>query len=166
MAAEPTSPSSEDTPPPERKAFAIRRIYTKDISFESPNSPLIFRQDQWAPDVGVSLSHQAISLEQDFYEITLSITVTAKLADKVAYLVEVQQAGEFKTTGFHGDELRELLGINCPGLLFPFVRETIAGLVGKGGYPPLMLAPVNFELLYHQHMKAVQEQQEKQSTAN
>ncbi len=166
MAADPRTPLTDGIPSADRRAFAIRRIYTKDISFESPNASVIFKQDQWTPDVSVSLSNQAVIVGQDQHEVTLSITVTAKLADKVAYLVEVQQAGEFQTAGFAGNELRELLGVYCPGLLFPFLREAVAGLVSKGGFPPLLLAPVNFELLYQQHLKAVQEQQGKHSTAN
>lgn len=166
MAADPNPPSSDGVQSKERKAFAIGRIYTKDISFESPNAPLIFRQEQWTPDVSVSLSNQAVGLGPDLHEVTLAVTVTAKLGDKVAYLVEVQQAGEFQTRGFVGNELHELLGIYCPGLLFPFLREAVAGLVNKGGFPPMLLAPVNFDLLYQQHLKAMQEQQGKHSTAN
>jgi preprotein translocase subunit SecB len=166
MAADSQTPPGGGPAATEKRAFAIRRVYTKDISFESPNAPQVFSQEQWAPDVSVSLSNQAILLGNDLHEVTLAITVTAKLADKIAYLVEVQQAGEFQTTGFNGNDLRELLGIYCPGLLFPFLREVVANLVTKGGFPPLLLAPVNFDLLYQQHMKALQEQQGRQSTAN
>ena len=120
----------------EKKSFGIRRIYTKDVSFESPNAPQVFNEEKWAPDVNISLANQAAIVGDNLHEVTLSITVTAKLADKTAYLVEVQQAGEFQTSGFSGNELRELLGIYCPGLLFPFLREAVAGLVSKGGFPP------------------------------
>lgn len=162
MAAQPGI--TTDTSQGEKRTFSIRRIYIKDISFESPNAPHIFGHEQWVPEVNVSLSNQAIALGQDLHEATLSVTVTAKLGDKVAYLVEVQQSGEFETSGFGGVELRELLGVYCPGLLFPFVREAVAGLVSRGGFPPLLLAPVNFEALYQYHLKKLSEQQGKQST--
>jgi preprotein translocase subunit SecB len=153
--------------PADAKAFAIRRVYTKDVSFESPNTPHVFNVEQWSPDISVSLSNYAVVLGPDLHEVVLSITITAKIQDKVAYLVEVHQAGEFHAPGFGGEELRELLGIYCPGLLFPFLREAVASLIGKGGFPPLLLAPVNFDLLYQQHMKQLQEQQQgRHSTAN
>jgi preprotein translocase subunit SecB len=140
------------------RQFAIKKIYTKDISFESPNSPQIFQEDKWTPEIDVNLSNRSAAIGNDVYETILSITVTAKVESKVAYLVEVHQAGQFFVKGLQEEELRELLGSYCPTLLFPFVREVVAGLVLKGGFPQLLLAPVNFELLYAQHMKAVQGQ--------
>lgn len=149
-----------------QKAFAIRRIYTKDISFESPNAPRIFNEEKWTPEVNMSLQNQAVTLGKELHEVTISTTITVKLGDRTAYLVEVHQAGEFQTSGFEGEELRELLGIYCPGLLYPFLREAVSGLVSKGGFPPLLLAPVNFDALYHQHQKNLREQQERQKTAD
>lgn len=144
------------------KQFAIKKIYTKDISFETPNSPQIFQDEKkWAPEIDVSLSNRSAAVGEDIYETILSITVTSKLDEKVAYLVEVHQAGQFFIKGLQEEELRELLGSYCPNLLFPFVREAVSSLVVKGGFPQLLLAPVNFELLYAQHMKAVQVQQQK-----
>ncbi|MCC6208116.1 MAG: protein-export chaperone SecB [Gammaproteobacteria bacterium] len=144
------------------RQFAIKKIYSKDISFETPNSPQIFHDEKkWAPEVDVSLSNRSGAISQDVYETILSITVTAKLEGKVAYLAEVHQAGQFFIKGLPEEELRELLGSYCPNLLFPFIREAVASLVVKGGFPQLLLAPVNFELLYAQHMKAMKEQQEK-----
>lgn len=144
----------------ENKSFAIRRIYTRDISFESPNAPQIFGEEKWVPDVSINLANQVSKVTDNIHEVTLSVTVTAKLGDKTAYLVEIQQSGEFQTMGFDGNELRELLGIYCPNLLFPFLREAVSNLVIKGGFPPLQLAPVNFEALYIQHMRNLQEQQQ------
>jgi preprotein translocase subunit SecB len=141
---------------PNARQFAIKKIYTKDISFESPNSPQIFQEDKWAPEVDVNLSSRSGVIGSDVYETILSITVTAKVDNKVAYLVEVHQAGQFFIKGLSEEELRELLGSYCPTLLFPFVREVVAGLVVKGGFPQLLLAPVNFEMLYAQHIKAAQ----------
>lgn len=142
-----------------QKAFAIRRIYTKDISFESPNAPQVFNEEKWNPEVNISLQNQALALGPELHEVTIATTITVKLGERTAYLVEVHQSGEFQTTGFEGNELRELLGIFCPGLLYPFLREAIASLISKGGFPPLLLAPVNFDALYHQHQKNLQEQQ-------
>jgi preprotein translocase subunit SecB len=148
------------------KAFSIRRIYTRDVSFESPNTPQIFGEDKWSPEVSINLTSQVSKVADQVHEVVLGITVTVKLGDKTAYLVEIQQAGEFQTTGFEGGELRELLGIFCPNLLFPYLREAVSSLVTKGGFPPLHLAPVNFEALYAQHMKNLREQQQQAQTTN
>lgn len=146
---------------PSPKLFAIRKIYIKDVSFEAPGAPPASAEEKWMPDVDISLSNRSAGLGGDIYETVLSITVTAKIEAKVVYLVEVHQAGQFVAKGLAEEELRELLGSYCPGLLFPFVREVVANLVTKGGFPHLLLAPVNFEMLYAQHMKALQEQQRK-----
>ncbi|MDR2878119.1 MAG: protein-export chaperone SecB [Chromatiales bacterium] len=142
-----------------QRAFAIRRIYTKDVSFESPNAPAIFGEEKWNPEVSMSLHNQVAALGGDIYEVVIAITITAKLGERNAYLVEVQQAGEFQAVGFPEDELRELLGVYCPGILYPYLREAISNLVAKGGFPPLMLAPVNFEALYQQHQQQQAQQQ-------
>lgn len=141
---------------PNARQFAIKKIYIKDISFESPSSPQIFQEDKWAPEIDVNLSNRSAAIGNDVYETILSITVTAKVEGKVAYLVEVHQAGQFFMKGLAEAELRELLGSYCPTLLFPFVREAVASLVLKGGFPQLLLAPVNFEMLYAQHVKSAQ----------
>jgi preprotein translocase subunit SecB len=143
----------------ENRAFSIRKIYTRDISFENPNAPQIFSEEKWTPEVSINLTNQVAKVADNLHEVALGVTVTAKIGDKTAYLVEVQQAGEFQTTGFEGKELRELLGVYCPGLLFPYLREAVSTLTARGGFPPLHLAPVNFEALYVQHMKNLQEQQ-------
>lgn len=150
---------------PNPRQFAIKKVYTKDISFETPNSPQIFQSEQWTPDIEVSLSNRSVALDNDIYEAVLKITVTAKLGNKVAYLVEVHQGGQFLVKGLSESELNEVLGSLCPSLLFPFIREVVANLVVKGGFPQLLLAPVNFEMLYAQHMKAMQEQQLKAQQA-
>lgn len=147
------------------RAFAIRRIYTKDVSFESPNSPQIFSEEKWTPEVNINLTNHVLNVGDNLHEVALGVTVTAKIGDKTAYLVEVKQAGEFQTTGFEGRELHELLGIYCPNLLFPYLRETVSVLVSKGGFPPMLLTPVNFEALYAQHIKNIQEQQKQQAQA-
>ncbi|MDY6798050.1 MAG: protein-export chaperone SecB [Pseudomonadota bacterium] len=137
--------------------FALQRIYVKDLSFESPNSPLLF-QEQWKPQVSLDLntSHNKISDNQ--YEVVLSLTVTARLEDKVAYIVEVQQAGVFVISGMDGPQLGQMLGAYCPNILFTYAREAIDNTVNRGSFPALMLAPVNFDAIYAQALKRKQEE--------
>ena len=132
------------------REFGIQKIYTKDISFETPNSPGIFREE-WKPEVNLQLGNQAESLGQGVHEITLSVTVTAKLGDKTAYLAEVKQAGIFTINGYSDEEMGAMAGSFCPNILFPYAREAVSDLVTRGGFPQLLLAPVNFEALFQQH---------------
>lgn len=132
--------------------FAIQKIYVKDISFETPNSPQIFL-DKWAPDVSMQLSNTAAVLNGNTHEVVLSLTVTAKVKDKTAYLVEVQQAGIFDISGYDETQLSAVIGSYCPHVLFPYARETISDLVTRGGFPQLLLAPLNFDALYRQHQE-------------
>lgn len=136
--------------------FIIQRIYEKDVSFEAPNVPEIFK-DQWEPEVSMDLNIQTQDLKDDTYEVVLKIIATAKLKDKIAFLVEVNQAGIFTVKGFPKDQLEIMLGSFCPSVLFPYAREAIASLVSKGSFPPLHLAPINFDALYQQQ-KQEQEQ--------
>jgi preprotein translocase subunit SecB len=130
--------------------FALQKIYLKDTSFETPNSPEIFTEE-WKPDVNVELQTNGKPLADGVMEVVLTVTVTAKLGDKIAYLAEVHQAGVFTMVGFSGDELAHMQGSYCPSLLFPYSREAVSDLVGKGGFPQLLLAPVNFDALLAQH---------------
>jgi preprotein translocase subunit SecB len=139
----------------QNKQFIIQKIYIKDVSFETPNSPVIFTQ-KWEPKVEFNLASNAQALEDGLYEVSLTVTVTVKLEDKTAYLAEATQAGVFTISGFDEQELAPMIGSYCPTILFPFVREVVSDLVVKGGFPPLLLAPVNFDALYLQH---VQQQQ-------
>ena len=136
--------------------FVIQKLYLKDVSFESPNAPKVFADGDWKPEVNVQLNSANQTLSQDTYEVDLKITVTAKQSDKTAFLVELTQSGIFTVAGFDQENLRGMLGAFCPETLFPFAREAIAELVSKGGFPPLLLAPVNFNALY---MQQVQQQQ-------
>lgn len=139
--------------------FAIQRIYTKDISFETPNSPAIFTE-KWEPQVNVDLNSSGTKLGDDIFEVVLSLTVTAKLGDKTAYLAEVQQAGVFSLNGFSEQELGGMLHSFCPNILFPYAREVISDLVSKGSFPQLLLAPINFDALYAQHLQQQPKTQE------
>ncbi len=131
-------------------SVAIDRIYLKDLSFESPNSPEVFRGD-WKPEVSVDLNTRSERLDGDFFEVVLTLTVTAKNKESEhGYLVEVQQAGVFNIVGVAGEQLKTILGTFCPNTLFPYIREVIDSSVAKGGFPPLQLAPFNFDALYRQ----------------
>ncbi len=135
--------------------FGIQKIYVKDISFESPNAPSCFTE-QWEPEVKLELNTAGNGIGDDLYEVVLSLTVTADNADKPAFLAEVQQAGIFVLNGFSEEDISGMLGSFCPNILFPYARETVSDLVIRGGFPQLLLAPVNFDALYAQHL---QEQQ-------
>lgn len=142
--------------------FTIQRIYTKDVSFESPSTPGVFRK-QWQPAVNVDLNTKSSKVdEENNYEVVVTLTVTAKIDEETAFLVEVQQAGIFFITGVEGEAMRQLLAIMAPNILFPYAREAIDGLVVKGGFPPLALAPINFEAMYRQAVAQQQAQQQAQ----
>lgn len=149
--------SDADKSSDQQQFFEIQKLYLKDVSFEAPNSPLVFTQD-WQPDTNVQMTMGSRNLEEGVNEVVLNITVTAKSGDKTAYLVEVQQAGIFTVRGFADEQLGHLLGSYCPNVLFPFAREAIAELINKGGFPPFLLAPVNFDALYAQHQQKLREQ--------
>ena len=146
-----TTPDVKENAEPERE-FAIQKIYVKDISFEAPNTPQVFRE-QWTPDVNLQLSNAATTLGADVHEVVLSLTVTTKVGDKTAFLVEVQQAGIFTIRGYSTEEMGVMAGSYCPGILFPYAREAISDIVTRGGFPQLLLAPVNFDALYQQHIQ-------------
>lgn len=140
-----------------QQQFAIQRLYLKDVSFETPGSPEIFTQE-WQPEVGLELSTQGNKIADDAYEVVLTITVTCKAGERTAYLVEVKQAGIFTVTGFDEATLSGMLGSYCPNILFPYAREVISSLVTKGSFPQVLLAPINFDALYAQHLAQQQEQ--------
>lgn len=137
--------------------FGIQRIYIRDVSFESPMGASVFK-GQFSPQIKVDLNTGHEEVGEDIYEVVLSVTVTASLEDKVAFLIEVQQAGLFHIGGFEGEQLRQVLAMACPNVLFPYAREAIDDLAVRGTFPPLMLQPVNFEALYRQ---AVEQQAQK-----
>jgi preprotein translocase subunit SecB len=138
----------------QQNTFDIRKIYVKDISVESPNSPGIFLKDPGAPEVSVDASIQASKLEQEgFYEVVLGMTITSKMGEETGFLVEVQQAGVFHILGLSDADLPLALEIACPNILLPFAREAVSDLVGKAGFPQLLLSPINFEGLYQQKLQ-------------
>lgn len=138
--------------------FRIQRTYLKDVSFESPQSPAVFINNQnWQPEVSIHLNTDNSSLENDLYEVVLTITVTVKSGEQTAYLVEIKQGGLFLLKGIEEQALKPMLFSFCPNILFPFAREEIAALVMKGGFPQLLLDPVNFDALYAQHLESTRQ---------
>ena len=155
---------SEETPV--QAKFALQRIYTKDVSFESPASPVIFTK-AWKPKIQVDLNTRSKAVSENTFEVILTVTITAKLEDdETAFLVEIHQAGLFVAEGIEGEQLRQLLGIACPNMLFPYLREAVDSLVVKGGFPALALQPVNFEALYRQAEEAAARQAETAATTH
>ena len=139
--------------------FNIQRIFTKDISFESPNSPAIFTKE-WKPEIKLDIDTSTNKLDESVFEVVLSVTVTASLGEETAFLCEVQQAGIFAIGEMPDQNKAHMLGSYCPNLLFPYARETISNLVNRGTFPPLNLAPVNFDAIFAAYMqKRVQEAQ-------
>ncbi|MBQ76448.1 MAG: protein-export chaperone SecB [Gammaproteobacteria bacterium] len=136
------------------RQFALQRIYLKDASFESPGSPNSFRTE-WKPNVNLELNTKNEKLEGDLWDVVLGLTITAKNEeDEVVYLVEVQQAGIFHLSGFETEGMAHALGSFCPSVLFPYAREVVDSFVVKGSFPPLMLAPVNFDAILEQSQLA------------
>ena len=139
--------------------FHIQRIYIKDVYFETPNTPAIF-QKEWQPEVKLDMDTKTAVLSQDIYEVVLTLTVTCTLGEETAFLCEVKQAGIFTASNLEAQQLAHCLGSYCPNILFPYARETIAGLVSKGSFPQLNLAPVNFDALFSAHMSKLEAEQE------
>jgi preprotein translocase subunit SecB len=144
--------------------FQIQRVYLKDLSLEQPNSPAIFLEQE-APNMEVSVDVGAVPLAEGIFESTVTVTVTAKIQDKVAFLVEGKQAGIFEARNIPADQLDPLLGIGCPNIVYPYLRANIADVITRAGFPPVHLSEINFEVFYQQRMQALAEQQQQESSA-
>lgn len=142
--------------------FALQRIYIKDVSFETPQGHEAFRQ-QFKPRINLEINTKQNKIDDTNYEVVLTLQVTATQDEKTAFLAEVQQAGIFAIAGIEGDQLRQILGTVCPNILFPYARECIDNLVTRGSFPPLMLAPVNFDALYQQALAQAQQKAQEQA---
>lgn len=138
--------------PTQQPEFVIQRVYVKDLSLETPHSPQAF-QEEWQPELNLQFTMNTTDIGSDNHEVILQITVTAKSKDRTLFLVEVKQAGLFTLKGFTQEQNHQVMSITCPTILFPYAREAVSDLVGRAGFPPLYLAPVNFEALYAQQMK-------------
>lgn len=143
--------------------FQLQRIYVKDMSFESPRAPEVFRQE-WKPEVNLEVNSGAQLIDNDIYEVVMKVTVTVKNQDKTAFIVEVQQAGLFLVKGFEGIQLQHLLKGVAPNSLFPYAREAISDLVTRGTFPQFLLQPINFEAAFIENLRRQQEQGEPAAT--
>jgi preprotein translocase subunit SecB len=140
------------------KRLSVVKIYVKDFSFESPQAPNVFNAQEWAPNTNLNLRSAHSPVSDTFHEVVLTITVEAKEkdSDKAIFLVELQQAGVFDISGYEKEEMGVLIGSFCPGVLYPYAREAIAGIIQKGGFPEFVLQPINFEALYAQSLEQQQ----------
>jgi preprotein translocase subunit SecB len=141
----------------QQPTFQIEKIYVKDISLEVPNAPQVFMQSE-SPQLEVQVRNESAQFADGLYEVTVSVTVTAKSGEKTMFLAEAVQAGIFTVRGVPQDDMAPLLGIGCPTILYPYVREAISDLVSRGGFPPVLLAPVSFEAIYAQRQQQQQQQ--------
>lgn len=143
----------------DQPVFAIEKIYVKDLSLEIPNAPQVFLERE-GPQIDVQLHTQGSPVSDGVFEVVLTVTITAKLQEKSVFLVEVAQAGIFQLRNVPQENIEQLLGVACPNILFPYVRETISDVVTRAGFPPVILNPMNFETLYAQRKQAPAEKTE------
>ncbi|CAM4472419.1 MAG: Protein-export protein SecB [Legionella sp.] len=147
--------------------FMIQRVYVKDLSFETPNTPAVFQQ-QWEPELTLDINTTSTQLEAGVFEVVLTVTATVNNQKEVAFLVEVKQAGIFTIQGAPTEQLDHLLNSFCPSILFPYAREAITSQVIRGSFPQLVLAPINFDALYMQQLAEKQQsaQTEEETTTH
>jgi preprotein translocase subunit SecB len=126
--------------------LVLQAVFLKDCSFEAPNGPRV--QGEWNPQIGLDLNTSVNAVDGDLREVVLTVTVSAKQGDRTVFLIEVKQAGAFLMQNLSPEEFKRAAGVICPGVLFPYVRATVSALVSQGGFPQLLLPPVNFEALY------------------
>ena len=148
--------------------FVIQKLYLKDVSFESPNSPDFFNGavNEWQPEINLQVNSANKKIADDLYEVVLTLTITAKQEKKTAFLVEVKQAGLFTISGLPEQNMPGMLSAYCPETLFPFAREVVSSLVTNGGFPQLVLAPVNFNAMFQQHAQQQQTASADQDTSH
>jgi len=132
--------------------FSIEKIYVKDLSLEIPGAPQVFLERE-PPQVEVALRSEASAIDEGVFDVTVTVTVTAKLGERTIFLVEAAQAGIFAVSNVPNGEIEPILAIACPNILFPYARETVSDMVNRAGFPPVLLAPVNFEAIYQQRMQ-------------
>ncbi len=149
-----------------QQQISLQKIYVKDISFETPNSPeIFFQQTQSQPVVDIQVGIEVAQPNQQFYEVILSVTVTVSLSDKTAFLAEIKQAGLFSLVGFDESQTHYILNSYCPNTLFPFAREAVSDLVTRGGFPQLLIEPINFDAMYQMQLQQ-QQADEQPATVN
>jgi len=149
----------------QERQIAIQKIYIKDFSFESPRTPAVFTKSDWSPQTNLNLRSTHSAGPDDSHEVVLTVTIEAKEKDDTFFLVELAQAGLFHIVGYGDDEFKALVGSYCPNILFPYARESVAGIISKGGFPEFLLQPINFDALYAQGMAQAKAQAEGQQEA-
>ncbi len=133
--------------------FNLEKIYVKDLSLEVPHAPRVFLE-QGEPNIEMRIATQSEKLEDNFYDVSVTVTVTARLGDeRVMFLNEVTQNGIFRLENIPEEDMQPLLSIACPNILFPYARETVSSIITRAGFPPVLLAPINFEALYQQQQE-------------
>lgn len=151
-----TPPQNPAQAPAQSAVFQIEKIYVKDVSLEIPNAPQVFLQPL-QPQLEVQIATGATSISEAYYEVTVTVTVTARAGERTLFLAEAVQAGIFTVRNVAKEELEPLLGIACPNILFPYARETISDLITRGGFPPVLLAPIAFDAMYLQRQQQQQQ---------
>ena len=159
MSEDTANGAAAEQPQPQGASFSVEKIYTRDVSFESPNAPQMFNE-QGQPDLSMNLNQRVTQLADNVFEVVLGVTLTCKLGEKTAYLAEVQQAGIFGLAGFDPAGLDAMLGAHCPAVLYPYARAAISDLIGNGGFPPFQLQPINFDALYAEGLRQRAAQQQ------
>jgi preprotein translocase subunit SecB len=147
-----TTPAAGNAP-----VFQLQRVYLKDASLEMPNAPRIFLEAE-APAVEVQLEVSDSPVLENIHEVVVRVTATAKLKDKVLFLVEGKQGGIFEMRNIPAEQMGAILGVVCPGIIYPYLRSNVADLITRTGLPPIHLAEVNFEAFYQQKMAAMAQQ--------
>jgi preprotein translocase subunit SecB len=157
MSSQPPNPAAGAQEQPSSPTFQIEKIYVKDLSLEIPNAPQVF-MDQVQPQLEVQLGNEAAKFGESLYEVTVTATVTARAGERTLFLAEAVQAGIFSVRNVAAEEVQPLLGIACPNILFPYLREAVSDLITRGGFPPVLLSPISFEGIYMQRLQQQQEQ--------
>ena len=150
--ADPIATGTAPAPEQNAQELVMQNIYVKDASFEAPTGPNI-QVAEWNPQFNLNMNTSASTMAEAVHEVVLTITLEAKVADKVAYLVEVKQGGLFMIRGYTEDDTRRVVGAFCPGVLFPYARQAVSDLILRGGFPPFLLPPVNFDGLFQQSLE-------------
>ena len=145
---DPTQPAAGDpSQAPQQASFQIEKLYVKDLSLEVPNAPQVFMQAE-NPQLEIQVRNEGMQFAEGMFEVTVTVTVTARAGEKTVFLAEVAQAGIFSMRGIAAEDLDPLLGIGCPTILYPYAREAISDLVTRAGFPAVLLAPISFDQIY------------------
>lgn len=139
--------------------FQIQRMYLKDLSLEQPNSPQILREQQVQPQVDINLGVSAEPIAEGVFEVCVTATVTTKIGDKTLFLIEAKQAGIFEIRNLPQDQMQAIIGIACPGMVYPYLRAIVSDVCTRAGFPPVVLSEVNFQAMF-------EAQQQQQAGAN